>query len=229
MSSPSNDILEHLLKSNCEIFSLPSHFDAQDMSDCRPALLKFMATATPDSSIASDILSHFSRHKDAMTITPVAHFTSPAGEQSIEYTVDNVPEAVNPVKSKLAYIQVPSQDGEGTDLHLVWKVHGFSIYLCHLHFYNCNSSSKLKCKTTGMKLRSPPLRLTRSSRSLIGPLMLLFPYLSPTSLPPITSLHGVSTILPLAIGQLRRKIMILWLHPLVGIHFPIRTIRLPKV
>jgi extracellular elastinolytic metalloproteinase len=121
MSSPSNEDLEYMLKTNCEILNLPSYFDAEDMSDCRPALLKFVATATPDSRVASDILSHFSHHKDAMTVTPVTHFTSPAGEHTIEFTVDNVPETVNPVKTKLAYIQVPSQDGKGTDLHLVWK------------------------------------------------------------------------------------------------------------
>ena len=139
MSSPSNLNLEYLLQTNCEIFNLPSHFDAEDISDCRPALLKFMATATPDSRVASDILRHFSHHKDAMTVTPVTHFTSPAGEHSIEFTVDNVPETVNPVKTKLAYIQVPSQDGKGTDLHLVWKVNGFSIYLRHPRSYNCDS------------------------------------------------------------------------------------------
>ena len=220
MGSASNANLEHMLKSNCDILDLPSIFDAKDLSDCRPALLQFMATATPDSSIASDIISHFSRHKDAMTVTPVSHFMSPAGEHSVELMVDNVPEAVNSVKAKLAYIQVPSQDGKGTDLHLVWKVHGFSIYLCRPHFYNCNSSSKLRCKTTGMKLQSPPQRLTRSSLSLTGPQMLLFPHPNHEPPPPIMSFHGVSTIRALAIGQFARKTLMLWLHPLVGMHFP---------
>jgi extracellular elastinolytic metalloproteinase len=99
-----------------------------------------MATATPDSRLASDILNHFSLHKDAMAVTPSNYFTSPiSGEHSVEFTVDNVPDTVNPVKAKLAYIQVPSQDGKNTELHLVWKVRGSSIYLCHLHFYNFNS------------------------------------------------------------------------------------------
>lgn len=122
--------LEYMLQSNCEILDLPSSFDGDDVSDCRPALLKFMATATPDSRVASDILNHFSHHKDAMTVTPANYFTSPiSGEHSVEFTVDNVPDAVNPVKAKLAYTQVPSQDGESTELHLVWKVRVFSIYL----------------------------------------------------------------------------------------------------
>ena len=137
-SKCSSHDLEYMLKSNCEIFNLPSSHDEEDISDCRPALLKFMATATPDSRVASDILNHFSTHKDAMSVTPANYFTSPSGERSIEFTVDNVPDTVNPVKAKLAYIQVPSQDGKATDLHLVWKVRGFSIYLYHLHFYIYN-------------------------------------------------------------------------------------------
>lgn len=139
MNSALHGTLEHMLKSNCEMLNFPSSFDGEDISDCRPALLKFMATATPDSRVASDILNHFSHHKDAMTVTPVNYFTSATG--SVEFTVDNVPDTVNPVKAKLAYIQVPSQDGESTDLHLVWKVRGFPFYLYHphfhLHFYNC--------------------------------------------------------------------------------------------
>jgi len=119
MNSALHGNLEHMLKSNCEMLNFPSSFDGEDISDCRPALLKFMATATPDSRVASDILNHFSHHKDAMTVTPVNYFTSATG--SVEFTVDNVPDTVNPVKAKLAYIQVPSQDGESTDLHLVWK------------------------------------------------------------------------------------------------------------
>ena len=114
--------LEYVLKNNCETFDLPPHFNAEDMSDFRPALLRFMATATPDPRVASDILNHFFEHKDAMAVTPVSHFVPSSGQHTIEFTVDNVPEAVNPVKAKLAYIQVPRQDGEGTDLHLVWKV-----------------------------------------------------------------------------------------------------------
>ena len=132
MNSALHGTLEHMLKSNCEMLNFPSSFDGEDISDCRPALLKFMATATPDSRVASDILNHFSHHKDAMTVTPVNYFTSATG--SVEFTVDNVPDTVNPVKAKLAYIQVPSQDGESTDLHLVWKVRGFPFYLYHPHF-----------------------------------------------------------------------------------------------
>ena len=203
--------LEHILKSNCEMPNLPSGFDGEDVSDCRPALLKFMATATPDSRVASDILNHFSHHKDAMTVTPANYFTSPiTGEHSVEFTVDNVPDTVNPVKAKLAYIQVPSHGGKSTDLHLVWRVRGFSIYLYHSHFIIVIRSLKWRCKTTGMRLQSPLLRLTRSSLSLTGPLMHLFPYrMSLKALPPIMSSDGASTIQLVAIGQLTRRTMML--------------------
>ncbi|KAF8151674.1 extracellular elastinolytic metallo proteinase [Crassisporium funariophilum] len=123
-AAPSADIahdLEYTLKNNCEIFDLPSSFNSDDMSDFRPALLKFMATATPDPRVASDILNHFSKHTEAMDITPVHHFAPTNGEHPVEFTVDNVPEAVNPVKAKLAYIQVPNEAGDATELHLVWK------------------------------------------------------------------------------------------------------------
>jgi extracellular elastinolytic metalloproteinase len=93
--------LEYMIKSNCEIFNLPSSFDAEDISDCCPALLKFMATATPDPWVASDILNHFSLHKDAMTVTLANHFTSPTGKIFIEFTVDNVPDTINPVEIEI--------------------------------------------------------------------------------------------------------------------------------
>jgi extracellular elastinolytic metalloproteinase len=121
------------------MLNLPSSFDGEDISDCRPALLKFMATATPDSRVASDILNHFSFRKDAMTFTSTNYLASPiSGEHSVEFTVNNVPDTVNPVKAKLAYIQVPSHDGKNTDLHLVWKVRSSSIYFYDPHFYNFN-------------------------------------------------------------------------------------------
>jgi hypothetical protein len=231
MGPGSSHDLEHMLKSNCGILNLPESFDGEDISDCRPALLKFMATATPDSRVASDILDHFSHHKDAMTITPANHFTSSTGEHSIELTVDNVPDTVNPVKAKLAYIQVPSQDGKSTDLHLVWKVRAYFLFTCIIpNFVIVIRSSKSRCKTTGMKLQSPLLPLTRSSLSLTGLQTLLFQFrVSPISQPPIMSSHGVSTIQLVAIDQLPRKTMMFWLHHLVGIHFLIRTIQRPQV
>ena len=115
--------LEHLLESNCRFLDLPSHLATDDVADFRPALLKFMATATPSPQVAGDILNNFDNHMRRMTVTPVSHFApSSGGSHQVEFTAANVPDAVNPVKAKLAYIQVPNQAGDDTELHLVWKV-----------------------------------------------------------------------------------------------------------
>lgn len=123
-TTPSTEIhaTQHLLHDNCGLMDFPEHLDADDMSDFRPALLQFMATATPNPDVAGDILNRFTHHKDAMRASPTNHFAPSNGEHPIEFTVNNVPDAVSPVKVKLAYIQVPSEDGEKTELHLVWKV-----------------------------------------------------------------------------------------------------------
>jgi len=125
--TPSVEIHEaqHLLHDNCGLMDFPEHLNADDMADFRPALLQFMATATPNPDVAGDILNRFTHHKDAMRASPTSHFAPSDDEHRIEFTVDNVPDAVSPVKAKLAYIQVPSEDGEKTELHLVWKVCNF--------------------------------------------------------------------------------------------------------
>ncbi|KAF8906996.1 Fungalysin metallopeptidase-domain-containing protein [Gymnopilus junonius] len=113
--------LQHLLESNCAPVELAEHHFSEDIADFRPALLKFMATATPDPKLALDITDRFEHHRDSMIITPTSHFAPSLGEHSVEFTVDNVPDSVNPVKAKLAYIQVPNKAGDMTELHLVWK------------------------------------------------------------------------------------------------------------
>ncbi|KDR72960.1 hypothetical protein GALMADRAFT_252323 [Galerina marginata CBS 339.88] len=112
--------LQHLVETNCSPIDLEEHHYSDDVADFRPALLKFMATATPDQKVAKDILDRFDHHKDAITFTPTHHFAPSKDEHSIEFEADNVPDTVNPVKAKMAYIQVPNKTG-GTDLHLVWK------------------------------------------------------------------------------------------------------------
>ncbi|KAF8966096.1 Fungalysin metallopeptidase-domain-containing protein [Flammula alnicola] len=124
-ASPSRDTmieLDHIAGSNCQmahLTDLPESFNSDDLADFRPALLKFMATATPNPAVASDIFHHFDSHKEAMGVTPTHHFAP--GESAIEFVVGNVPDAVNPVKAKLAYTQVPNKAGDNTELHLVWK------------------------------------------------------------------------------------------------------------
>ncbi len=121
MASGANvPLMQHFSETSCSLTSLPEGFVSDDIADFRPALLAFMANATPKPDVADDILNNFDSHKDAMEVTPTHHFTS--DEAALEFVVDNVPDAVNPVKAKLAYTQIPNEAGDSTELHLVWKV-----------------------------------------------------------------------------------------------------------
>ncbi|KAF9560614.1 extracellular elastinolytic metallo proteinase [Agrocybe pediades] len=113
--------LQHMLESNCALFDLGDHMNAEDIADFRPALLKFMATATPNEQLARDIVKDFNSHMDSIRVTPVSHFSPGDHVQVAAFEADSVPDAVSPVKAKLAYIQVPSKAGDNTELHLVWK------------------------------------------------------------------------------------------------------------
>ena len=127
---PSHEI-KHLLDTNCQILELPSHLASEDKFDFRSALLYFMATATPSPELANDILRNFDQHKDGMKVAHVSHFSPSGSVPQVEFAVDNVPDAVSPVKAKIAYIQVPNQAGDNTELHLVWKV---CLAVCTLLF-----------------------------------------------------------------------------------------------
>lgn len=148
--------LSHIQSSNCRFQNLPYELSqsplhsTSDMADLRPALLQFMVAATPKDEVVADILENFDKHMDNMVIrAPVAHF-APNGSP-IEIAVSNVPDTVNPVKARLAYVQVPSKNGDTTHLAVVWKV-------CRFHFFSPSTppklhffSSKSRCKTTGMR------------------------------------------------------------------------------
>ncbi|KAF5375899.1 hypothetical protein D9615_008220 [Tricholomella constricta] len=117
--------LSHLHTSNCRFqnlpYKLPSAFQSgDDMADFRPALLQFMVAATPKDEVVEDILGNFDKHMNEMSIeAPTGHF-APTDEPA-ELLVSNVPDAVNPVKARLAYIQVPSKKDGATHLTVVWK------------------------------------------------------------------------------------------------------------
>lgn len=116
--------LGHLHLSNCAFqdlpYELPASFNAvDDIADFRPALLQFMIAATPKGEVVNDILSNYDSYINEMTGTPTSHFAS--SSDSIEFLVDSVPDTVNPVKAKMAYIQVPNKKGDATHLNLVWK------------------------------------------------------------------------------------------------------------
>ncbi|KAF8632352.1 hypothetical protein AX15_001910 [Amanita polypyramis BW_CC] len=125
-SRPSHlDELDHIYQSNCAYHNLPhqlsgdSFTSASDPADFRPALLQFMIAVTPKTDLAEDILSNFDHHMNNIRVTDTSHF-APSGSP-VQFLVDNVPDAVNPVKARLAYIQVPNKDKTGTTLNLVWK------------------------------------------------------------------------------------------------------------
>ncbi|KIL63666.1 hypothetical protein M378DRAFT_79300 [Amanita muscaria Koide BX008] len=117
--------LDHLYHSNCRFYNLPDQlfnkgftFGA-DPADFRPALLHFMIAATPKPDLADDIQVNFDNHMNSMRVTDTSHFAPT--ESHVEFTADNVPDAVNPVKVRLAYIQVPNTEKTASTLKLVWK------------------------------------------------------------------------------------------------------------
>lgn len=113
--------LDAIQESNCQTQSHPPSYTNDDPADFRPALLHFMHTATPNSQLSADIRENFQGFVDKMRPTPVHHFAPTEDGNHMEFTVDNVPDAVNPVKAKLAYVQVPNHAGDATELELVWK------------------------------------------------------------------------------------------------------------
>ncbi|KAF9267163.1 extracellular elastinolytic metallo proteinase [Marasmius fiardii PR-910] len=115
--------LTHLHYSNClnqyVPYDLASIKPPTDISDPRSALLQFMIAATPKDEVVNDILGNYERYIDKMTFSDLSHLV-PVDEPSSLF-IQDVPETVNPVKAHLAYIQVPSKDGQSVDLNLVWK------------------------------------------------------------------------------------------------------------
>jgi len=117
--------LSHAHASHCRFQNLPyelsnSMQSTNDLADFRPALLQFMVAATPNDEVVQDILGNFDKHMNQMTVeAPTGHFAPT--DESAELLVGNVPDAVSPVKARLAYIQVPNAQGDGTRLAAVWK------------------------------------------------------------------------------------------------------------
>ena len=106
---------------NCRTAYVAPAFQTHDITDARAALLHFMHSATPNNKLSEDIAANPEAYKEKMVVAPVHHLDKPDGEQHIEFSIDQVPDTVNPVKAKLAYAQVPNAAGDGTELQLVWK------------------------------------------------------------------------------------------------------------
>ncbi|KAF9652520.1 hypothetical protein BDM02DRAFT_3183556 [Thelephora ganbajun] len=112
--------LEYMLESSCAFTDLPDKFLPKDhkLEDPRHALLQFMIAATPEDHMVQDILSRYDDYINRMSSYMDNKFVGGETHIPIEL-IHNVPEAVNPVKARLAYIQVP--DGNSAHLDLVWK------------------------------------------------------------------------------------------------------------
>lgn len=112
--------IEHLYVSNCAHVNKP--YELSERSDSgsqsKNALLQFMIAATPDDNVLQDILARYNEHLSNMVSSFETHFV---GDHSVMIEhIDNVPDTVNPVKAKIAYVQIPK--GDKTVLKLVWKV-----------------------------------------------------------------------------------------------------------
>jgi len=112
---------------NCEHVRTPSVFATRgfaqslDIVDPRSALLQFMIAATPNDAVVEDILGNHDQIIRDMTSWYIheAHFLGDENTVMIE-VIDNVPDAVTPVRTKPVYIQLP--DGDKTTLVQAWRV-----------------------------------------------------------------------------------------------------------
>ncbi|TFY67498.1 hypothetical protein EVJ58_g1586 [Rhodofomes roseus] len=110
---------------NCEHVSTPFFMANDDafansedaLGDPTRALLQFMIAATPNKTLAEDLMENPAAHLEKMQSTWETHFVG--GHGVISGLVSNVPDTVNPVKAKAAFIQVPN--GDSMSLELVWK------------------------------------------------------------------------------------------------------------
>ena len=111
--------LAHIIESNCAHPEIHTSLSS-DPTDFRLALLQFMAAATPNRELANDIATNPHRYMESMIVLDESHF-APGSEAHALFKIDNVPDTVSPVKAHLAYIQVPNQSDDATELQLVWK------------------------------------------------------------------------------------------------------------
>lgn len=116
LHSEHNELLIHLHSSNCGFLTREVDYTPHAVADPRTAALTFMIAATPSTTLADDLTANFDTYRSRVDMTPSHHFL----DNGPHYLLGNVPDAVNPVKAHLAYIQVPK--GDTTDLKLVWKV-----------------------------------------------------------------------------------------------------------
>ena len=125
---PYDEPLEHMqsLHSwNCEHVRTPYEFaergftKPEDDVDPRNALLQFMIAATPNDAVVADIVGNHDQIIEGMISWFEHQFISHETATRVEM-IENVPDAVSPVKAKPVYIQLP--DGDETMLIQAWRV-----------------------------------------------------------------------------------------------------------
>ncbi|KAH9987985.1 Fungalysin metallopeptidase-domain-containing protein [Russula vinacea] len=118
------DRMHRLHSWNCEHVRTPYEFAERgfvkrdDIVDPRNALLQFMVAATPHDAVVAEILDKHDQISENMTSWFEAHFIGDDYATLVEM-IDNVPDAVSPVKAKPVYIQLP--DGDRTMLMQAWR------------------------------------------------------------------------------------------------------------
>ncbi|TRM66732.1 Fungalysin metallopeptidase-domain-containing protein [Schizophyllum amplum] len=104
--------------SNCLYHDVPHTLAHKSKGDIEGALLQFMIAATPNDDLVNDMLARYDDYVSEMSAHPVNSF---APGESPYFMVNNVPDTVNPVKAKMAFVQIPTAEGDSTVLHPVYK------------------------------------------------------------------------------------------------------------
>lgn len=91
---------------------------APAIGEARHAALQFILAATPDEKLQKEIVERYESFAGDISSSFENDLSYPPTERM--ELLHGVPDTVNPVKARLAYVQVPN--GEKTELSLVWKV-----------------------------------------------------------------------------------------------------------
>ena len=116
--------------------------------DPRRPLLAFLAAALPENH--PQLLSlavNLEEHVDKIGMTPQSHFIG--DHASLSMSLSNVPGTVGEVKTRVVWVQVPTE--HGLKLELVHRVCHRSPYLWCYCLIRLTYSSKWKWSTTGMR------------------------------------------------------------------------------
>ena len=125
---PPKDVLDRISRLhswNCEHVRTPYELaqrgltKSDDVADPRDALLQFMVAATPHDAVVAEILDKHDKIRENMISWFESHLIGDDYGTLVEM-IDNVPDAVSPVKAKPVYIQLP--DGDKSMLMQAWRV-----------------------------------------------------------------------------------------------------------